>query len=92
MDIPQDLREYLLQKYLKGQPPEGFDDDYNLIDDGLIDSLGMLNLVNYMEKHYQIEFGDHDIVPEHFVSINAMLGFIRQKRGGTEGSATPEAA
>ena len=84
MDIPQDLREYLFQQYFKGRLPEGFDDDYNLIDDGIIDSLGMINLVNHMEKHYQIEFGDHDIVPEHFVSIHAMLGFIQRKRAANE--------
>ena len=80
MNLPQELREFIVGNYLKDQVPDGFDDDYNLIDEGILDSLAIINLTVWLEKHCQIEFGDHDIVPEHFHSINAMLEFIRQKR------------
>ena len=53
--------------------------DYDLIDEGVLDSLAMMNLTTYLEQQYQIEFGDHDIVPEHFCSVNALSGFVRNK-------------
>jgi acyl carrier protein len=80
MSLKQELREHIIKQYLKGQIPEGFDDDYNLIDDGILDSLAIINLVDYLEKQYQIEFGDNDIVPEHFSSVNALAEFVLQKR------------
>ncbi len=80
MNLKQELSEHIIEQYLKGQMPEGFDDDYNLIDDGILDSLAIINLVDYLEKQYQIEFGDNDIVPEHFSSVNALAEFVHQKR------------
>lgn len=84
MNLRQELSEHIIKQYLKGQIPEGFDDDYNLIDDGILDSLAIISLVDYLEKQYQIEFGDNDIVPEHFSSVNALAEFVSQKRAGHE--------
>ena len=80
MNLQQTLGKYILDQYLNGQPPEGFDDDYNLIDDGIIDSLAIINTVTYLETHYGITFDDGDIVPEHFMSVNALSAFVRQKQ------------
>lgn len=83
MNLPQTLREYILNEYLKGRPPEGFDDDYNLIDDGIMDSLAIINTVAYLEKQYGIEFDDGDLVPEHFMSINALSALVLSKHPTT---------
>lgn len=82
MNLQQELREYILNQYLKGQAPEGFDDDYNLIDSGIMDSLAIINTVTYLENHYSIPFDDGDIVPEHFMSINALSAFVQRKQSG----------
>ncbi len=80
MNLQQMLRKYILNQYLKGQVPEGFDDDFNLIDAGIMDSLAIINTVTYLENQYAITFDDGDIVPEHFMSINALSVFVRKKR------------
>ncbi len=80
MNLQQTLRSHILNRHLKGQVPEGFDDDYNLIDAGIMDSLTIVNTVTYLEKRYGITFDDGDIVPEHFMSVNALGAFVRQKR------------
>ena len=79
LDIQQAMREHILTQYMKGKIPEGFDDDFNLIDEGIIDSLAMINLVAWLEKEYPIEFGDNDFLPEYFRSVNALAEFIQQK-------------
>lgn len=79
MNLLPELREHILTQYFRGQTPKGFDDDYNLIDDGSLDSLAIINLVAYLEQQYQIEFGDHDIVPEHFSSVNALAQLVQHK-------------
>ncbi len=80
MNLQQTLRNYILDKCLKGLAPEGFDDDFNLIDAGFMDSLTIINTVSHMEKKYAITFDDGDIVPEHFMSVNALAAFVREKR------------
>lgn len=80
MNLRQTLRNYILDQHLKGLLPEGFDDDFNLIDAGIMDSLTIVNTVSHLEKQYGITFDDGDIVPEHFMSVNALAAFVRQKR------------
>jgi acyl carrier protein len=80
MNLQQRLGKYILDQYLNGQAPEGFDGDYNLIDAGIIDSLAIINTVTYLEKQYGITFDDGDIVPEHFMSVNALSAFVRKKQ------------
>lgn len=82
MEIQEALRHYIMTEGLQGNMPEGFDDDYDLIDSGIIDSLFMMNLVTYLEQQHQIEFGMNDLIPKHFKSINALSAFtISQLRG-----------
>lgn len=79
MDTCQEVQEYLITQLFQGTRPEGFDEDYNLIDDGAMDSLAIMSLVTYIETHYQVSFGDGDIVPENFSSAAAITDFIDSK-------------
>lgn len=79
MNIEQSLRSYMIEERFFGQPPEDFDDDYDLIDSGVIDSLAITILISYLGEQYQIEFSATDIVPEHFSSVNALSAFVRGK-------------
>jgi len=79
MEIQDALRNYIINEGFNGQLPDGFDDNYDLIESGTIDSLFMMNLVTYLEQQHQVEFGMNDMVPKHFKSINALSAFVRQK-------------
>lgn len=80
MTLQQTLTQHIVEKHLKGQAPADFDDDFNLIESGIMDSLTMISLVSFVENTYDIEFGDQDFVPEHFQSINAIAAFIQRKQ------------
>ena len=45
----------------------------------IIDSLGLLKLVTFLEKSHGIQVNDEDIVPENFQSLNSMAKFVEQK-------------
>jgi acyl carrier protein len=80
MNLPQQLREHLINHIIKDKAPEDLNNDDNLIDEGLLDSLAIMNLIAWLEKHYSIEFGEGDIVLENFSSVNALLDFVQKKR------------
>jgi methoxymalonate biosynthesis acyl carrier protein len=77
MNIQDALRNYIINEGLNNQIPEGFDNDYDLIDTGIMDSLFMMNLVTYLEQQHQVEFGMNDMVPKHFKSINTLAAFVQ---------------
>ncbi|WP_353570298.1 phosphopantetheine-binding protein [Candidatus Albibeggiatoa sp. nov. BB20] len=79
MELQEDLRNYIITEGLKGDIPDGFDDEYDLIDSGVIDSLFMMNLVAYLEQEHQVEFGMNDMIPKHFKTINALTAFAQSK-------------
>ncbi|TAN68714.1 MAG: acyl carrier protein [Methylobacter sp.] len=83
MKLLQELREHIINQYIKTKEPEGFNDDYNLIDEGILDSLAIMNLIAWLEKHFSIEFDEGDIVLEHFSSVNALVDFVQKKRAAS---------
>ncbi len=83
MNLAQHLREHIITQYIKAKEPVGFNDDYNLIDEGILDSLAIMNLVAWLEKQYSIEFNEGDIVLENFNSVNALVDFVKAKRAAS---------
>jgi len=51
--------------------------------DGLIDSLAIEQLIHYLEISFNVEFEDHELVPENFASIEVLASFVDAKRRGT---------
>ncbi len=78
-NLYQEIREHLINDLFQGAEPTNFNNDYDLIEDGTMDSLAIMNLITYLEGSYNITFGSTDIVPEHFSSINALGNFVKNK-------------
>ena len=78
MSIRDELQQYIIKNYIKGDVPEGFDSHFDLIGSGILTSLALINLLNHLETQYEIEFGEDDIIPEHFESIDVIEQFIRR--------------
>jgi acyl carrier protein len=54
-------------------------DDLPLIQAGVLDSLGILTLVEFLESHYHITVEDRDIVPAHLGSLASIEQFVQTK-------------
>ncbi|HTR56293.1 MAG TPA: acyl carrier protein [Kofleriaceae bacterium] len=63
--------------------PDGakLDDTTPLIEAGILDSTGVLELVTFIESTFGIQVGDEELVPANFGSIQALCTFIGRKRG-----------
>lgn len=51
----------------------------NLFDTGILDSAGLLHFVGYIEKEFNIEIPDEDLIPEKFTSISSIADYIRSR-------------
>ena len=61
-------------------------DDYSLLDGGIIDSLGVLEVVHFIENEFMITIYDEELLPENFQSIQSISDFIGQKLGNLDGT------
>ncbi len=56
-------------------------DEDSLLDSGIIDSLGILDLVAFLEKSFGIRVGDDELNPANFDNIATVARFVATKRG-----------
>jgi acyl carrier protein len=54
--------------------------DDSLIKSGIVDSLGILRLVAFIEENFSVMVDDTEVVPENFETINAMSSLVERKR------------
>ncbi len=78
-DAQQDLKSYIVESFLFGQD-EGLDYDSSFLDQGILDSTGVMELVMHVEGTYGIKVEDDELLPENLDSINLICAFIERKR------------
>ncbi|MAT44676.1 MAG: acyl carrier protein [Anaerolineaceae bacterium] len=79
MDTNQVLINYVQTELAKGRKSEIKPDD-DLLSEGILDSLGILQLVSFLEETFDIEVDDEDVVLENFMTISAINDFIQSKK------------
>jgi acyl carrier protein len=75
-----ELRSFLAENFLLGEEFRGLPGSASLIEAGIIDSTGVLELVGFLEEAYEIEITDSELVPENLDSIDNGVRFVGAKR------------
>lgn len=73
------LRAFIAETYLYDGDAMNLARDRSLIEEGLIDSTGVLELVSFLEERFGIEIADIEIVPDNLDSIAAIVAFVARK-------------
>lgn len=58
-----------------------------LLETGVLDSLGLLRLVLFVQQRFGIVVDDVDLIPENFASVDAICAYLRSKAGETAAHA-----
>lgn len=80
MQVRQELREYLRKNHLFTADTAGLRDDLSLITGGVIDSIGILEMIAFLESRFGIVVDEEDMVPDNLDSIVSIEAFIGRKR------------
>ena len=75
--IKSDIRSYILEASLTNK--DEIDDTTLIFDVGLLDSMGLLFLIEYLNETHKIEVTEEELNPENFESINSIVAFIDSK-------------
>lgn len=79
MDTKTQIKQYIAENYLFSNNGFNLDDDESFLEAGIVDSLGVVELVSFVEETYDIEVPDDDIVPDNFDSVNNLTTYITSK-------------
>jgi acyl carrier protein len=75
------VREYVIETFLLGGDESELTDDESFLESGLIDSTGVLELIQFIEESFGVELGDEEMIPENLDSIDRVVRFVSSKIG-----------
>ena len=83
MDINREIRGYVAEHFL----PEGqaLEDTTPLISGGLIDSIGMLGLISFVESRFDLEFMPREVDAHTFDNLNLIEAAVKRKLAAKAG-------
>jgi len=80
MSTEDKIRGYILENYLFTDDQSELDSSDSLLEKGIIDSTGIMELVFYLEEDFKIKVEDDEIIPENMDSVNSIVNFIDSKQ------------
>ena len=78
-DISLAVRRFIAESFLFRDDADGIAHDASLLDAGIIDSTGVLELVCFLESRFGIQVADEDMLPENLDSIRAISEYVSRK-------------
>jgi acyl carrier protein len=77
--IRRELRQFVTSNFLLSDEDDGLDDHASFLEQGIVDSTGVLELVSFLERRYAITLDDAELVPDNLDSIARLTAFLQRK-------------
>lgn len=78
------VRSYILENYLFTDDESELDSGDSLLEKGVIDSTGIMEVILFLEEEFGVIVEDEEMVPENLDSVNNLVKFIALKQGNSE--------
>lgn len=79
MSIEDQVRKYILENYLFTDDQSELANETSLLEQGVIDSTGIMELVFFLEEEFGIKVNDDEMVPENLDSVTSIVSFVNSK-------------
>ena len=79
--VTQEIRGFVIENFLFGQDRDSFSNEDSFLDHGLIDSMGILMLVEFVKERFSVSIDDEEIIPDNFDSVRRVATFVQNKLG-----------
>jgi acyl carrier protein len=74
------IRNFITTEIMHSPSGTALGDDESLIESGIIDSLGIMSLLSFVEGEFSVEIPGDDLLPENFSSIAAITALIERRK------------
>lgn len=79
MTIEDQIRQYIADNFLFSEDGYQFSDDASFLQEAIVDSTGVLELVLFVEETFGVTVVDEEITPENYDSVSRLAAYIRRK-------------
>jgi acyl carrier protein len=80
MNTTEQVRTFITSNFYVANP-ESLTDDASLLEQGIIDSTGVLEVIGFLEDTFGIAIQDDEILPENLDSIARITAYVQRKKG-----------
>ena len=77
-DLKTKIKEFIVENFLFGNE-DGLNNETSFLEEGIIDSTGVLELVTYLEEEFNISVEDEELIPENLDSIDNIAKYLESK-------------
>ena len=74
-EFKETIKKFIIENFLFGEEEE-LKDDTSFLEEGIIDSTGVLELIEFLEEQFNITIDDDEIIPENLDSLNNLEKFM----------------
>lgn len=78
-DIKNELKQFIINNYLLGSKDAQIEDDDSFLEKGIIDSIGVIELTNFIQDRYSIKVQVPEIIPDNLDTLNNLERYINKK-------------
>jgi acyl carrier protein len=78
--VESEVRSYLLENHLFTSDDAQLSNDASLLEKGIIDSTGILEIIMFLETKFGVTVKDSEMLPENFDSVNNIVRFIQRPK------------
>lgn len=78
MEFVNPVKDFIVENFLFGEQ-NNLQIDTSFIDNGIIDSTGILELVAFLEERFGVTVKDEDLLPENFNTLSGIARFLETK-------------
>ncbi|MDP2896319.1 MAG: acyl carrier protein [bacterium] len=80
MAVEEQVRQFIVENFMMGANPGKLKNDDSFLENGIIDSTGVLELVGFIEENLGVSVADEELVPENLNSISNVAAYVRRKK------------
>jgi acyl carrier protein len=81
-EISAAVKDYILGEFLPGESPDSIEGSTPLISSGVLDSIGTVKLVSFLEEKYAIELEAHEINVDLLNTLDDIARLVMEKQTG----------
>jgi acyl carrier protein len=79
-EIIEILKQFITEELAPNSDANELKENQSLLERGIIDSLGIMKLLAFIEEKFQINVPDEELIPENFETLSAIAELISQKQ------------
>jgi len=86
-EIISRTRDYIRENFLYTRPDFPIGDDDNLMAKGVVDSMGMVELITFLQDTFAVKPSDDEITEDNLATLSRIAGYVLRKSGATKAAA-----